>query len=640
MATSTLTSFAILKVNIDQGNDYLDYLLPFILQVLVDHDIDPITDESVHDTLAEQFGLEIPQRTIEIVLKRISKRYAIKKEHGVYRKIGDLPDPDIARKQAEAERHIQAVIHGLQEFSHGTINPINSTQRAVTAICAFLSSFDIICLRAYLRGTAIPQTGQARQTDITLVGQYVQEIHRSAPERFESFLIVVQGHMLANALLCPDLQHASSTYRNVTFYFDSPLLLHTLGLEGKLKESSSRELIVLLKRLEGRVVAFSHSCQETQGVLRAVATNLDTPSARGLIVNEARKRKVTKSDLLFLADSIEDKLNEAGIEVENTPRYLEALQIDETLFEQVLIDEVSYQNPRARDHDINSVRSIYALRKNKPAPSIEKARAVFVTSNSAFAKAAWEYGQQHESSYDVSSVITSFSLANIAWLKVPMGAPSIPQTQMLAIAYAALQPSAKLLNRFMVEMDRLENQGRISERDHQLLRSSPRVPDELMYLTLGEDRALTDETMVQTLERVSSDITKEVSEKLNLEQAQHQKTRDELEAQRSRNQEITSNLYWRCRSKAKAVAWISSMTITLALVIGLFFVPLIGFVWGSWPFWICTILLGLFTLFSLVFGFNVKQMHQWVQRHCLTWFLRRESASTGMDLSDGQDFDK
>ena len=37
MSTATLTSLAILKVTVDQKGDYLDYLRPFILQVLYDH---------------------------------------------------------------------------------------------------------------------------------------------------------------------------------------------------------------------------------------------------------------------------------------------------------------------------------------------------------------------------------------------------------------------------------------------------------------------------------------------------------------------------------------------------------------------------------------------------------------------------
>ena len=51
--------------------------------------------------------------------------------------------------------------------------------------------------------TAIPGVQGSHPTDIVLVSDYVQELQRMNPERFESFLILVQGHMLANALMCP-----------------------------------------------------------------------------------------------------------------------------------------------------------------------------------------------------------------------------------------------------------------------------------------------------------------------------------------------------------------------------------------------------------------------------------------------------
>ena len=127
---------------------------------------------------------------------------------------------------------------------------------------------------------------------------------------------------------------------------------------------------------------------------KAPLTYLESSEGRGAIVVEARRQGTTRSDLLLLAESIDDELSQAGVEVKATPRYLEEVQIDEIVFEQVLDDSVSYYNPRAKEYDINSVRSIYVIRGDRPAPSVEKARAVLVTSNSAFAKAAWEYGRQ------------------------------------------------------------------------------------------------------------------------------------------------------------------------------------------------------------------------------------------------------
>lgn len=96
----------------------------------------------------------------------------------------------------------------------------------------------------------------------------------------------------------------------------------------------------------------------------AAAADVDRPDGRmSSIVKEARRNGRTKSDLLLIAEKIEDKLHELGIRVENTPRYRPELQIDEVAFENVLEDEVSYYNPRAKEYDINSVRSIYVLRR-------------------------------------------------------------------------------------------------------------------------------------------------------------------------------------------------------------------------------------------------------------------------------------
>ena len=508
MSTNTLTSLAILKVNVDQGTDYLDYLRPFILQVLLEKNPDSIIGKEISKNLRERFGLVIPEPVVEIVLKRFSRQRFIKRDGGIYRKIDDLPNPRIAPKQAAAERHIDAVVSGLCQFSQTTIKPISSDEAAVAAICRFLAEFGITCLRAYLRGTAIPSPEESPQTDFILVGNYVQHLRRTDPDRFDSFLVLVQGHMLANALMCPDLGDAPNSYKEVTFFLDTPLLVWRLGAEGKAKQDATRELVALLKNLGGKVAAFSHSREELQRVLQGAADYLEAGDGRGAIVIEARKLGTTRSDLLLLAESIDDKLLDAGIEVLATPPYIKDFQIDESVFQNILDDGVLYRNPRAKQYDINSVRSIYVLRANSPAPSVEKARAVFVTSNAAFAKVAWEYGQQHEAFQDVSSVITDFSLANMAWLKAPMGAPEIPTTQLLAASYAALEPPRELLDKYMTEIERLEELGTITARDHQLLRSSPMVYPELMRLTLGEDASLTAETVAQTLERVSNEIKK------------------------------------------------------------------------------------------------------------------------------------
>ena len=634
MPTNTLTSLALLKGQVDRGNDYLGYLTPFVLQVLHDDRPDPITDAAVSKLIRARFGLEIPSRSIELVLKRVARKYPIRKDHGVYRQTGDLPDPNIEPKQREVERHIRRVLFGLQQFAQDSINPVKDDDRAIEAICSFLTEFDITCLRAYLRGTVIPSLDTRDENDVVLVGQYVANIQRRDPQLFESFMVLVQGYMLANALLCPDLEQVGRSFRGVTFFLDTPLLLHALGLEESTKEEAAAELVRLLAKLGGTVAAFSHSIQELRNILRAVASNIGSPQERSEIDREIKQRGITRSDLILLDEQVEERLREAGIGTIATPRYLPEFQIDEGIFEQVLSDEVSYHNPRAREFDINSVRSIYALRRNRMVPSIEKAVAIFVTSNSSYAKAAWDFGQQHDSAIQVSSVVTSFSLANVAWLKAPLGAMKLPQAQILSVAYAALQPSVGHLGRILDEIDKLEESGRISTLEHQLLRSSKLAYDELMHLTLGHDEALTEDNVGKTIDRVLKNIKQEESAKLGVEQEQHERTKETLADERGRINRVSQSMYWRYRKLAGTIAWAISVMVALFTFATLAAATLFGFGWDSWVFQIGTGVFALLSLVGLLFGTTVFQLHGWIAERCLAWFVRRESVALGIDFAD------
>ena len=636
MSTETLTSLAMLKVHVDQRQDYLDYLRPFILQSLIKHKPDSITDVAVRDLISHDFGLEIPERAIQIVLRRLSRRYPIQADHGVYRINGELPDPQIEFRRADAIRHIRAVLAGLKEFSKTTSRPIVDDDEAVTAICAFLLQFNIPCIRAYLRGTAIPDIMGSHNAEIVLVGKYVLDLQDKNPERFNSFLVVVTGHMLANALLCPDLANAPQSYRGVTFYLDTPLLIRQLGLEGKPKQAAVKNLVDILCRLGATVATFTHLRDELESVIMGAAQHVEYMSGRGAIVAEARRNGTTRSDLMVLMGQIDDKLEDGKINVVSTPQYIERFQIDETEFEYVLDDEVLYNNPRARENDINSVRSIYVLRGNTSAQTLERAKAALVTSNVAFARAAFQYGQQHEASREISSVITDFSLANMAWLKAPLGAPAVPTAELLALSYAALEPPKDLFEKYLREIEKLKDQEKITTRDHQLLRSSHLASAELMNLTLGEENALNEQTVTEVRRRVTEEIQKEESDKYRRERDAHQRTKEELARQQADKERVQQRIYWRCRRRAAVCAWCVTMSIVLVLVFGL-----IGAGVGVAPeepiviglSAAASIIFVLWTVANWIWGTTIKNVHEGVRDRCLGWLLRRKAAETGLDLA-------
>ena len=654
MPTSTLTSLAILRVEINRNGDYLTYLEPFVLQILTDCSADVVTNSFITDSLRQRFGLAIPERTVEIVLRRITKRKVLTREHNELRINRPVPDPQLVSKQAEAERHIQSVINGIKRFSLKSVNPMEDEEQIVDAVCAFLSEFDVSCLRSYLRGTAIPEVAEASTTDKILISNYVQFINHNEPERFSSFLVLVQGHMLANALVCPDLGNAPQSFAGVTFYLDTPFLIRELGLEGIAKKNAADELIILLNNLGSKVAIFSHSREELRNAIQGAATYLESPEGRGSIIQEARQAGTTRSDLVLLVETLDEKLSKAGIEIELTPGYTKNIQIDEAIFEQVLEDEVSYSNPRTRELDVNSVRSIFVKRTKKNISSLEKSHAVLVTSNSAFAKAAWQYGQQYAPSQAVSTVITDFTLANLAWLKAPMGGPTVPRTQLMAFSYAALQPSRELLGKYLNEIEKLEEQGAISVRDHQLLRSSPMVSNELMNLTLGDDGLLTEETVTEILERVTGEIKREETDraeqferdKLIAQQALEEETgkaeqlrrgrltsQQALEEQIQQNSRILSNLYFACQKRAKFWARVISLVV-FPILIAIIIVSALEITglppWGRWSI---TAIASVLTVANL-YGLTMKGTYPWIEKTLKTKFVKSQAKTLGVDLEE------
>jgi hypothetical protein len=82
-----------------------------------------------------------------------------------------------------------------------------------------------------------------------------------------------------------------------------------------------------------------------------------------------------------------------------------------------------------------------------------------------------------------------------------------------------------------------------------------------MKLTLGEDAALTEERITETLRRVVSEIKKEESLKLNLTEQARGEAEKKFQKISFRNESIKERIYWRCDTTAKREAILLSILI-------------------------------------------------------------------------------
>lgn len=179
--------------------------------------------------------------------------------------------------------------------------------------------------------------------------------------------------------------------------------MRLLNLLGESRNSAARELLILLKKLGAGLGVFEHTVEEVQRVLSACEYRFDDPRARGDIIPTLRAQGRGKSDLVLLQSQLIRKLGELGINKRPNPKYVHTYQIDELSLEVSLDDEVRHFNDRALQDDVQSIRSIYALRRDRRPQQLEDSIAILVTSNSAFAKAAYDFGRRREDKNEVST---------------------------------------------------------------------------------------------------------------------------------------------------------------------------------------------------------------------------------------------
>ena len=530
----TLCSLAVLKVDLDEANqDYYGYFEKFVISLLRRHNPDPVTNEAVAELFGSDFGLKLPAQVVQLVLRRITRKGLLVRTHGVYKIRGELPSNDIDAKRVDVTRQIERVQEALREYAQMKFDLAWTQEEVDSALFGFLYKFGVDCLRSYIFHSVLPNN-HVKDNRVYVVSKFISDANVNNQQIFDSVIVLVKGLMYANVLTCPDLEGIQKDFKKVRFFFDTPLIFDLLKVNREEYSAPTLELAGLIKKLKGKIAVFEHTIKEVEGALKYAESNIQNPDFGGKIIYRMRENNWRKSEITILIGELDERIIDAGIEIVRTPKFVEKHQVDEGDLENQLREAVRYKSKEGPLYDVNSVRSIYVIRKGTTPRRIEDAAAVLITNNQAFAETAFRCGQNHNTSKEVSTVVTDYSIANIAFLKSPMDAPDLPRKETIAACYAAMEVPAGLFTKYLDETDKMVKNGAISPDQHVLLRSSG-AAKELMDLTLGDEDAFNSGTVSSILERVKREMKKETTKKLEQERADNQKN---IAAEKATIQEI------------------------------------------------------------------------------------------------------
>jgi hypothetical protein len=166
---------------------------------------------------------------------------------------------------------------------------------------------------------------------------------------------------------------------------------------------------------------------------------------------------------------------------------------------------------------------VYKLRGGRESQFLEESGALFVTANSGLCSVATEFfiGEKYMEGTSVPVAVPDYALTTLLWVKTPMNAPSLPTTVLIAECYAALQPNARLWTKYMETVERLQQAGQITPDEYYLLRHSQLSHKELMSVSMGDEAAITANTVQEMLHTVIMSIRKDDLAALDAERKRH-----------------------------------------------------------------------------------------------------------------------
>ncbi len=653
MPATTITSLAILKANWDyERRDYTENFVPILAESIRLTSSDVISTPELQEHLRSQFGLSLPQNVINTILKRVSRAKYITKKHGVYYKDeSKLSKLNFNKLQQEVIMKHDVLVRSLIEFGNDRYNVKFSSDQVEAALQAYIDDNQISIIDAKYKNTVIPHTEYPDKTYKYLVASFIKFLQDTHSPLLEYFETVVKGNMLANAIFLPDTNHAPKMFRNTEIYFDTSFILYALGYAGEARQAPCTELLQLLQSFGALLRCFSHTIDESRGILDACARRIASGQLKdsyGPSILYFISKKYTATDIALFSEKIESDLNKLNISIVSKPTYNEHdYVIDEAGLGRVLnqpngkngrisLRQEVYRNEVALRRDVDSVSAIMRLRRGILPFYYEGCRALFVTTNNHLTSVSQKLFYNDVASNVIPPCQMDYALTNILWLKHPTKAPELPRKRIIADSFASMQPSDFLWRAYIAEIDKQKLEKRFQEEDYYLLRYTMEAKYALMEVTLGDEEAFTQGTVPEVLDLVKEQMVKEKEEELGQQIDDKQRSLEEAYVMLQEREKIITEGKTRERERLERIerrsdriaSLFGKMLLTLSLVL-VVTATYFTFPWETpnltespFRFGVGLILILLFALsvLNIMFGTRVLDLVKFIEQKMANYF--------------------
>lgn len=656
--TDAAVSMAILTVDANRlGRDVLSRFEPMVLDRLYHSRTDVVAIPELQQGIEDEFGLAMPGAALQTISRRAARKELLKREHGVLHIDRErLAKFDLDGVRAATSREYETLVrqgasHAERVFEHRL-----SPEQFGTALWSFIQRHTSPLLAAMVNNTPLPPIEDAAEPLDFVVASFIVEVQANDARAFDYLSHVAKGAIIASALYFPDPAEFEARLDHLTIYLDTTVLLRLVGASGPNFEALASDLIRLAMGRGAKIACFEHTIREVRGVLAACTEVVKRRTAK--YYGEASEYMVSSgwevTDVVALSDSLEDRLDALGVEVQVKPAHVAALTLDEDLLDRTLQKHVRYSSPSARQKDLDSITAIYRLRRGRSATTLHRTGAVFVTHNTALVRASRAFEKLDE--IDRGSIplcMPDFSLTTHLWVSQEIKAPEMPIRNLVADSYSVMRADDHVWRLYLEKIEDLRAAQKVTEVDYVLLRQSLQVRSLIMYETHSDPDAFTEGSARRVLEHARRAIQQEALEEARVAHEAAEAARQRISEVEAASQADAADLSRRldareqglekvvgkvARGIAAAVLGFVGLVAAVGAVFAIPFISssalggILGLIVAG-----CVVVYAALSLGTMFFGIGLPSVFRYVQsavhRRALAWYQRTaaEPESTNDD---------
>jgi len=617
---SGLTTIALLKANYDEGMDYLEMFMPFVLYIICEQSKDLVEVETVQESVKNVFDINIPQKTIKTLLNKAKRKGAVLREGGKYLKSNDYNfDQNLLQKRKNIERQLNAIGLSLLEFLKKENILIDSVEEALAILFKFLSNQELELLLDIEYENKPIDSSVLKTRQMRGVAKFVKEKCLKDPQLAEYLNNILIGFVLQNALLLKNIATPSQVFENLRIYLDSGFILGLLGWKGAARELANKDTLELLKSTNAFVAVFEQTVAEIKRILYAFEVKLGTQHGRenlwqSDVTRYVLSEKLTPSDIKQEISLLERKLEfDYGIAIHETPdRVTQYTQDEKSLAKKLGAKDINKPSKRII-HDIDCIAGILTLRKNDKPTTLDNTNAIFMSGSSSVVYSVREWHEEKIGKH-LPPIIHHLTLTNIAWLKRPEVGAKIKVNELVALCTAALRPKKETWDKFLKHLKKLEDKGDLTTEESVAIVASKMIEKELITYE-DDENEIDSNSIYEIVSKVKDDYRKEAIK------VQGQLENDLLQKNNTLKN-VDNNISYISKIVANIFFWFSVSVIVLGSIFlfpnifDQFNIGVVGYVLPA--------IIIILTAYSLIFDFRLweikNKVENFIKEKLLAWF--------------------